>query len=145
MLIRAFNLVPGAGFRREGTDLFGHVVTKVSRDIDMETVTVRTHDGLIFAFDFGDEVTFVGLDANLGAVGDDIEDLDLGIDKATDADTDQVVETMVALGFDGDLASTPHGEALQALLYELDAHHRRAIIDLQPGRVERRPLTWRDR
>jgi hypothetical protein len=111
MLIRAFNLVPGAGFRREGIDLFGHVVTKVSRDLDMETVTVRTHDGLIFAFDFCDDVTLVGLDANLGMLDNDIRDLDLGVDAkearpspedADDALQDAVVMALSDLGFGPD-------------------------------------------
>lgn len=65
MKVRAFNLIPGAGFRLEG-DLFGRIVAKVDRDVNTEVVYGRDHNGRPFAFDFCDYVEIVGLDANLG-------------------------------------------------------------------------------
>lgn len=66
MRIRAFNLIPGAAFILLNDPKRRYIAAKVSRDVDIETITLRTSQGTVLAFDFCDEVYLIGLDANLG-------------------------------------------------------------------------------
>src|SRR6478609_9436804 len=109
MKVRAFNLVPGAGFRLEG-DLFGRVVRKITRDVDIEIVSGRDHNGRPFAFDFNDYVEVVGLDANLGSEPDEDTpgSIDLGVD---DENEPSVIDAREAV----EMLDATHEAAIDAL------------------------------
>ena len=125
MKIRAYNLVPGAGFRLEG-DLFGRVVTKIERDVNLEVVYGRDHWGRPFTFDFNEYIDLVGLDANLGT------ESDVGTPGSIDLGTDSDMSEVFAQDEDDTVA---RDDAVIMALSELgftpeDQEHNRAVQNL---------------